>query len=145
MVVLLPACCLNEDASLSEMLSWGNCAVALAWQAAVKVVAFWRSICARACRAALVGKSRGDGALMGHKSGLAITATTRRRQGARVCGSPFAGAARVRQLRARFEAAPATLASGTSREPEPEPTRRLRDRPYAVAEWYVGGDVSLVN
>ena len=42
--VASPACCLNEDASRSEMLSWGNCAVAEAWQAAVNVVAFWRSI-----------------------------------------------------------------------------------------------------
>ena len=53
------------------MLSWGNCAVAEAWQAAVNVVAFWRSIFDARAGQPWWGKSRGDGALMAGKDVLA--------------------------------------------------------------------------
>ena len=112
-----PACCLNEDASLSEMLSWGNCAVAEAWQAAVNVVAFWRSILRTALRC---GSERGP-VLSRLVTGCPCDAAprgARRTMSARCRHDAFAGAARVRRLRlSRFEAKRAitTLSSGTSR------------------------------
>ena len=84
---------------LSEMLSWGNCAVAEAWQAAVSVVAFWRSIfycgaAASECGPVLFQLVQGSPCDAAAASACATDASAR-------CRQPCDGAARV--VRRPFE------------------------------------------